>query len=160
MMIHKIQVFFFFCSTTLLIFPIKGGRIGPSLGNNPDLRNMQIIFQKVEVGDLIMVCSDGIHDNFDPQFIGLTPHDVDQSLPEETTWKSLKQEVFIKMKNNFICEKMKNFLSSSNNLEEISGKIIEQCFETTKNSRKWLNENKTGILPSIYTEYPGKYYSF
>lgn len=43
------------------------------LKGRPDLRNMDVWFQPVQEGDLIMLCSDGVHDNLDPQSQGLLP---------------------------------------------------------------------------------------
>ncbi len=47
---------------------ISGGRIGPWIGQGaPDLRNLKLYFYGCEQDDICFVCSDGIHDNFDPQ---------------------------------------------------------------------------------------------
>jgi hypothetical protein len=32
------------------------------------------------LGDICFLCSDGVHDNFDPQQLGKSPKDVDKSL--------------------------------------------------------------------------------
>lgn len=51
-----------------------GGRLGPYLGQGaPDLRNLRLYFSACEQHDMVMIVSDGVHDNFDPQTLGKTP---------------------------------------------------------------------------------------
>lgn len=38
-----------------------GGRLGPYLDYNPDLRNLQLFYKMVEKDDIIMMCSDGVY---------------------------------------------------------------------------------------------------
>jgi len=60
-----------------------GGRLGPYLGRegHPDLRNFMYYYQPCKVGDLLVLVSDGVHDNLDPQILGLSPQQV--GLPDE-----------------------------------------------------------------------------
>mmetsp|Transcript_23559 Transcript_23559/g.66094 ORF Transcript_23559/g.66094 Transcript_23559/m.66094 type:complete len:256 (+) Transcript_23559:1-768(+) len=54
-----------------------GGRLGPYLdGGQPDLRNFRLRFIPCRKGDLIFVCSDGVHDNFDPEHLGISPREL------------------------------------------------------------------------------------
>jgi len=58
-----------------------GGRIGPYLNNDePDLRNLRALFWPCEEGDLILVTSDGVHDNLDPEVLGRTVKEL-KTLP-------------------------------------------------------------------------------
>jgi serine/threonine protein phosphatase PrpC len=42
-----------------------GGRLGAYLNENkPDLRNLKVYCEILEEDDTILLCSDGIHDNF------------------------------------------------------------------------------------------------
>lgn len=52
-----------------------GGRLGPYCGTygDPDLRNLCLYFRFVEEGDFIIVVSDGVHDNLDPELCGRSP---------------------------------------------------------------------------------------
>ncbi|ELP83768.1 hypothetical protein EIN_470020 [Entamoeba invadens IP1] len=47
------------------------GRIGNFTNNQPDLRNVTLMYTEVQDGDVIMTCTDGINDNFDPEIIGV-----------------------------------------------------------------------------------------
>eukprot|EP01130_Rhizamoeba_saxonica_P018218 TRINITY_DN9045_c0_g1_i1.p1 TRINITY_DN9045_c0_g1~~TRINITY_DN9045_c0_g1_i1.p1 ORF type:complete len:1308 (+),score=321.61 TRINITY_DN9045_c0_g1_i1:4304-8227(+) len=51
----------------------SGGRIGPYKDGDPDLRNLNGFFRYLEEGDYVMVVSDGVYDNFDPQHLGISP---------------------------------------------------------------------------------------
>jgi hypothetical protein len=62
-----------------------GGRLGPYIYQGaPDLRNMKLYFTGCNEGDLIIICTPGVHDNFDPQVNGYTPKDL-KSLVEKVT---------------------------------------------------------------------------
>jgi len=53
-----------------------GGRLGPYIEEGrPDLRNIELYFQRCYEGDMIIVVSDGVHDNLDPQILGVKPSD-------------------------------------------------------------------------------------
>jgi len=62
-----------------------GGRLGPQLpGANPDLRNLSLSMTLVDEGDCILLVSDGIHDNFDPQMLGFSPAEL--GIQHSKTW--------------------------------------------------------------------------
>ena len=47
--------------------------VGPwrKVESDPDLRNFELFSVGLNAGDLIIVVSDGVHDNFDPQMLGV-----------------------------------------------------------------------------------------
>ena len=47
---------------------------------HPDLRNLHCSSVSLKEGDLVMMVSDGVHDNFDPEFLGLTPGEIGLSI--------------------------------------------------------------------------------
>src|SRR5690606_18103380 len=48
-----------------------GGRLGPHLkGGAPDTRNLQLFWEACDDEDIIILMSDGIHDNLDPELLG------------------------------------------------------------------------------------------
>src|SRR5262249_35300149 len=48
-----------------------GGRLGPyTTKYGPDTRNLDLYCCLCAPGDIIVLCSDGVHDNFDPQTLG------------------------------------------------------------------------------------------
>lgn len=51
-----------------------GGRIGPyQHDGSPDLRNLSLSYTVCSDDDMFLICSDGVHDNLDPQCLGLDP---------------------------------------------------------------------------------------
>lgn len=40
----------------------------------PDLRNLQLYFTQCSEGDWVILLSDGVHDNLDPEQMGLNPN--------------------------------------------------------------------------------------
>lgn len=81
-----------------------GGRLGPyTRQGGPDLRNFDIFSKVCKTGDILLLCSDGVHDNFDPQHLGsllfssfLT--DIKGKLPRELgidadTWDDVSEDI-------------------------------------------------------------------
>lgn len=71
-----------------------GGRLGPLLdpinGVIPaDTRNLIVRFQLCCTGDMICLMTDGVHDNLDPEFLGLQPSFIIPQFEEDRAWNSL-----------------------------------------------------------------------
>lgn len=61
-----------------------GGRLGPYIGvSDPDLRNLASFHHPCKPGDIIFVCTDGVHDNLDPEALGLKPNELVSSFSPE-----------------------------------------------------------------------------
>jgi len=86
-----------------------GGRIGPTLERGaPDLRNLDFGSVFCQEGDLLVLCSDGIHDNLDPQNEGKTPLDFNL---DGDSWKTVKQiKAAIDIKMVAVCDAIKNLV--------------------------------------------------
>eukprot|EP01113_Clastostelium_recurvatum_P019328 TRINITY_DN2278_c1_g1_i3.p1 TRINITY_DN2278_c1_g1~~TRINITY_DN2278_c1_g1_i3.p1 ORF type:complete len:426 (-),score=78.94 TRINITY_DN2278_c1_g1_i3:30-1307(-) len=77
-----------------------GGRLGPYLGHGaPDLRNLRLCFSPCEQNDLVMIVSDGVHDNFDPQTMGKTPKEA--GYHDDVKWETLSHQDLIVLKQTF-----------------------------------------------------------
>jgi hypothetical protein len=101
-----------------------GGRLGPHLeGGLPDLRNFGVFLQVCEEGDIIMVMSDGVHDNLDPQHFGKTPKDLGLTDSDEVSWHDLPYDKVDEVK-----EKWREQL------------LREKIFESVRNPRPPLTE--------------------
>lgn len=55
----------------------------------PDLRNLALYQQTMEEGDILMVVSDGVHDNLDPQSLGVQPQEL---LMEASDWQEVSDD--------------------------------------------------------------------
>jgi len=158
----------------------SGGRLGPYVGEGaPDLRNIATHYIICEEDDYILLVSDGVHDNLDPQTLGKVPKDVDEKYAYITDWKGIAPEAEVeKIKNEF----MMNFLvdellhggedenkmrmrvfsfpgaDDDRNLspERITNKIMHHCLSVTGRGREWMEQNPKEKLPNDYVQYPGK----
>ncbi len=83
-----------------------GGRLGPFVGRtgDPDLRNLHLYFSLCCEGDIIIVMSDGVHDNLDAYSLGKTPEAV--GFPAGTDWKDVTPQQLGIAKSNFMCKKL------------------------------------------------------
>ena len=136
-----------------------GGRLGPcDKAGRPDLRNLFVVSATVQENDLILLVTDGVHDNLDPELLGKSPHDVDSSLDENITWDNLTLEDSSSLKNHFRELKLAEII---NNLPKKTPKNIckylsEYCRSVTEASRSFMENNPSLELPDDYSRYPGK----
>lgn len=65
-----------------------GGRLGPYIDGGPDLRNLHLYYRIAEKDDIILLMSDGVHDNFDPQQLGISPEEAQL---EGKTWEEAEK---------------------------------------------------------------------
>ena len=79
----------------------SGGRLGPANNEKAadplycaDLSNLSLFGLPCEEGDLIVLMTDGVHDNLDPQHLGKRPVDMPRSMNLEPveSWENVDQE--------------------------------------------------------------------
>jgi len=130
-----------------------GGRLGPQLEMGaPDLRNLQLFFHPLTEGDMLLLCSDGVHDNFDPEHLGKSPKDVGLSATE---WSLVEPVDAQQIKDIYRARYLEDLLVGSKELDEVVDKLLIHSKATTASSRFWMEQNKAR-LPSDYTRFPGK----
>jgi len=140
-----------------------GGRIGPYLqGGTPDLRNLDLYLHPCSKGDILLLVSDGVHDNLDPQQLGKNPKefgidaeswkDAEDNFPEETEdAKTTFRCKFLSSELGEIAKKNKDFP-----LVDICQHIIHYCWYLTKKSREFMEQFPNKRQPVDYVQYPGK----
>ncbi|KAF2074491.1 hypothetical protein CYY_004196 [Polysphondylium violaceum] len=136
-----------------------GGRLGPYIRlGEPDLRNLEVFYKFCDQGDLILLLSDGVHDNLDPQQLGVNPTELGI---EADTWEKAGQ-LFPSETEDAKSDYRKRWLSDHFQTEEqleptfISNTLLKHCTVTTQSSRDFMEQNTSKKLPSDYTLYPGK----
>ena len=86
-----------------------GGRIGPYLdGGMPDTRNLALFFARCGEDDVLVLCSDGVHDNLDPQSLGVDPGDLAPAFAGRT-WDeacALDGDLSARVKERFAGERL------------------------------------------------------
>eukprot|EP01125_Pyxidicula_operculata_P009973 TRINITY_DN3286_c0_g1_i2.p1 TRINITY_DN3286_c0_g1~~TRINITY_DN3286_c0_g1_i2.p1 ORF type:complete len:1041 (-),score=173.71 TRINITY_DN3286_c0_g1_i2:514-3636(-) len=139
-----------------------GGRIGPCDGpqGDPDLRNLTYYFAPCNIGDLLIVTTDGLYDNLDPEHLGIPPIQVDPTLPSTCeTWDSiLNNEEAHRLKETYAVKKMSEILMNINlqSPVEVINSLIQHALKTTYNSRSFMENNPDKAEPRDYVNYPGK----
>jgi hypothetical protein len=145
-----------------------GGRLGPYIEANPDLRNLHLYYHFAEPDDIIFLMSDGVHDNLDPQQLGIPPPET-KSI-RAATWEEAekldpdKVEAF---KNNFrkkwLEDTFTKYLlelpqSDDKKLEvkTIIDVLLQHSVNITKTSREFMEQNPKSKLPPDFKMYPGK----
>jgi hypothetical protein len=136
-----------------------GGRLGPYVGKDggPDLRNLGLHMLPCEEGSLLLALTDGVHDNFDPEHLGLKPSDVGL---EQSSWEENIDEVLL-AKHMFCVRYMGQVVRGPDNdqvvtPEQATTRLLAHCRATTKTSRKWMTQNPSKRLPLDYEKFPGK----
>ncbi|KAN0037096.1 hypothetical protein ACTFIV_002428 [Dictyostelium citrinum] len=135
-----------------------GGRLGPHLEQGkPDLRNLNIFCASVYDEDIIMIVSDGVHDNLDPKHLGKTPNDMSKEFNlNGEKWTDVDFSKAQVAKNAFTASLLETLAADSTDPCEISNRILEHCWNTTVASRFFMENNAGKRLPEDYSRYPGK----
>jgi hypothetical protein len=143
--------------------------LGPHDDRDPDLRNLELYFAECHRGDLIIMVSDGVHDNLDPYLLGDEPADLDDR-PEQfaraRVWDDLSQEDAELLKDVYRSRLLGRLLAplldaGDGSLDSVAPKavvdaVIKYSRETTQTSRDFMEQHPTLELPDDYKRYPGK----
>lgn len=78
----------------------SGGFLGPSKSQAPDIRNLALDFCLLRDSDCVVLMSDGVSDNLDPEMQGFLPSEIPGSSVSATSWKDL--EVATDLKNSYL----------------------------------------------------------
>jgi len=127
---------------------------------------------------LILVLSDGVHDNLDPQTLGKLPKDSGNRYSSIDNWRAFATEKeaqeckdqFMKkfLINELILggesdERLRAKVFSPPKSEEpyvsptpITGRIMKHCMSVTGSGREWMEQNPKEKLPMDYVLFPGK----
>ncbi|ELR13488.1 protein phosphatase 2c-related protein [Acanthamoeba castellanii str. Neff] len=136
-----------------------GGRLGPTVGRggDADLRNLGLYMAPCEEDSLLLVVSDGVHDNLDPEHLGLSPNDVGV---DQDKWDS-NFEALEKAKHLFRSSCLMQKIRGSNEEvrptpEDAVNRLLDHCKHVTQRSRQWMMANPTRRLPNDHINFPGK----
>eukprot|EP01098_Paradermamoeba_levis_P013597 TRINITY_DN6232_c0_g1_i1.p1 TRINITY_DN6232_c0_g1~~TRINITY_DN6232_c0_g1_i1.p1 ORF type:complete len:522 (-),score=141.21 TRINITY_DN6232_c0_g1_i1:537-2000(-) len=132
-----------------------GGRLGPYLPQGrPDLRNLSLSMVRCAPEDIIFVVSDGIHDNLDAEYLGLTPQDIE--FPPGVTWKDVGIKEGQQAKTVYRNKLLQYILKGASEPQDIVERLIGHALLTTQSSRDFLITNSKSKLPDDYVKFPGK----
>mmetsp|Transcript_3052 Transcript_3052/g.4142 ORF Transcript_3052/g.4142 Transcript_3052/m.4142 type:complete len:733 (-) Transcript_3052:739-2937(-) len=149
-----------------------GGRLGPYVEKGePDLRNLNAGFALCSDNDIIIIVSDGVHDNIDPEVMGLLPSQVGMTNLATDAWSAvedkkaeerIRAEFSLRFLENLIeqalSEQEKMSLNNQNtksNVVSIVEKLTSHSYDLTKKGREFM-EKYEKRLPDDHVAYPGK----
>lgn len=91
-----------------------GGRLGPYVGKegSADLRNLALFYVPCKKGDIVLLLSDGVYDNLDPQQLGVPTADVGVGAP---SWEEASAEEAERAKDAYRCTLI------ANKIREVAG---------------------------------------
>lgn len=150
-----------------------GGRLGPFIGSGPDLRNLSSGFWPLRQGDVFFVCTDGVHDNFDPESLGITPAAASKRIKKHPlatkeiraagktaagSWDSVPHDKIEPLKVLFQTELLKDIITSSGAITAASivSACVQNAIQTTAPSRNWMEADPRNNEPADHVAYPGK----
>uniref|UniRef100_A0A6B2L0J8 Cyclic nucleotide-binding domain-containing protein n=1 Tax=Arcella intermedia TaxID=1963864 RepID=A0A6B2L0J8_9EUKA len=152
-----------------------GGRLGPyKKGGHPDLRNLAAFFEYVEEDDFILLMTDGVYDNLDPQSLGIPIEETglktnlkgsDWSLFADVDDEQLLHDIE-EYKTKYMVDTVRDLVEESLKekgitfhelqAEQIAEKLINQALKITKNSRVYMEQHPGEPQPVDYKAFPGK----
>jgi len=151
-----------------------GGRLGPHhKKGDPDLRNLELYWIGCNEGDMVLVVSDGVHDNLDPQCLGYEPSEFGLNVK---AWDEIPIADCTKTKTKFMNEYITKIIlgADKEDNEDIIGfnagpntkriispalaskRLIRHCQDITQKSRVWMEQNPQEALEHDYKKFPGK----
>lgn len=123
-----------------------GGRLGPSRGDGaPDLRNLALFSCLMEEGDIVISLSDGIFDNLDPEFLGMSPSELGIDLPSWEDAEAQNVQAVRDLKTSFAEELMKEIVSRSREKRPKDSPPIDPTspFSTSEITKALVNHSRS-----------------
>lgn len=135
-----------------------GGRLGAYKGEgNADVRNLFVACLPLSTSQehIVFNLTDGVHDNYNPQMLGIEPHELDGLLPNDVKWETLEPQQRSRLEESFLNQKFLELVNNAgSNLNEICDKVIVHCQEVTHQIRMFMEKNQRE--PADKKLYPGK----
>jgi len=135
----------------------EGGFLGVMDANSvPEFKPFQLFWHHCQDGDIITLASDGVHDNFNPKYLGIAPRDL--KLPIEE-WGEAKPVEVNQAVAPFIVNSIDDKIHRSGIVpspHRCSFSLLSNALDTTQKSRNFMEQNPTKKLPDDYSLFPGQ----
>ena len=122
----------------------------------PDLRNLRLFSHPCDDGDIIILVSDGIHDNFNPKYLGIAPKELKL---DHNDWSDVGEADAHRAVSPFIQHSIENKIHQSGivpTAHRCTHALLNNAMETTQKSRNFMEQNPTKKLPDNYSLFPGQ----
>jgi len=151
-----------------------GGRLGPYIYQGaPDLRDLTFSYAFCSEDDFVVLCTDGVYDNFDPELSGMSPKDVSgfvgnsasgsaiaEIRPDQikSRWDQLDTNTSAELRAACRIRTLEQIIDtgdSTPNARSLMRNIINFCIRQTRSVREFVEQNSTQRVPTDYQHFPG-----
>jgi len=137
-----------------------GGRLGPfGPAELADLRNLTVLSQPCEEGDIIFICTDGVHDNFNPHILGKKPQHISLNL-SHNNWEEQdmdkKEHAMAEVAKDHWSTRLMEHLVKDDDVSQLVNKLIEHCQIVTEKAREFMENHPNQRQQEDYEQFPGK----
>lgn len=128
-----------------------GGALGPvNQDGLPDLRNLALSVKLCSANDMVLVMSDGVHDNLSPEYLMIDPTTLGLREPE---WSANPPEKAERIINQYSKKVLRDLIAGGQQTPgHIVDRLIAFVIETTEAARSLLESSTR----SPQTQLPGK----
>ena len=113
-------------------------------------------FEPCSPGDVVIIVSDGVHDNLDPSHINILPKQVSESA-SSNDWDQMEEDEKEKLSDLYAANFIKKLWKEGKNTPQlISEALVDNSLVITKSSRDFMDKNPKDKLPHDLEKYPGK----
>lgn len=140
---------------------IAGGHLGPKANNNedeelvPDLTNFSMHLTPCYKGDIFIIATDGVHDNLDPESLGVDPMGIGLNYEK---WSDIPIHDRVALKDSYRTQLFYRHFQTVSSLEptEIADWTMKWVKSVTDKKRTYMEQNFGKEEPSDLKAYPGK----
>lgn len=138
---------------------ISGGHLGPRDDNSsdflPDLTNFSFHLTPCKRGDIIIMMSDGVHDNLDPEALGVDPTGIGLNYDK---WSDIDLNDRIILKDSYRTQLLyRHFLSEKKlSPKDVAEWAVKWVSCVTDKKRSFMESNVGMEEPADAKLYPGK----
>ena len=108
---------------------------------------------------MILVMSDGVYDNIDPEHLGLSPKRFGI---DSDTWEGIEFERAEKVRYAYRLSSIREIILANMSGDQpfdpkvIVNSFLQFCLKTNQPAVEWMEQNPARKLPTDYSRFPGK----
>eukprot|EP01094_Clydonella_sp_ATCC50884_P005524 TRINITY_DN1445_c0_g1_i2.p1 TRINITY_DN1445_c0_g1~~TRINITY_DN1445_c0_g1_i2.p1 ORF type:complete len:1205 (-),score=385.88 TRINITY_DN1445_c0_g1_i2:176-3277(-) len=122
---------------------------------SPQLARLALSHHMCYDGDLVFLVSDGVHDNFNPECLGLAPHDIGL---DAGSWDALGPPLRRARQSEFTRAMIEHKIHAIQHPtpQKITTMLLSHARDMTRVSREWMEQHPGKRLPPNYAQFPGQ----